>query len=307
MAFADCSFAPNLSGPDSSNGRKLTPMETQVTLARRIEALLQDRFGEQVPIDPSWPGLDRLESIIKHRVIRRYSDKAVDADLVRLICACALSSPSKSDLQQRDIVVVEDATIRRDIAALLPDMPFVGQAPVFLVFLANGRRLPKIAALRGKPFPNNHFDLVFNAATDAAIALATAVTAAEAMGLGACPISVIRDHAAKISEWLGLPERVIPFAGLCLGWPADAGRLSPRLPLAMTIHRDRFDEQDFEERLEAYDRRREQSAPYRQQRDVGVWGEAPEYGWSEEKARHYAQPQRKGFGDYVRNRGFSTE
>jgi nitroreductase len=278
-----------------------------MTLARRIEKLLQDRFGEQLAVDPAWPGLDRIEPIVKHRVIRRYSARPVDATLVRLICACALSAPSKSDLQQRDVVVVEDERTRRDIAALIPDMPWIGRAPVFLVFLANGRRITEIARLRGKPFPNDHFDLVFNAATDAAIALATAVTAAEAIGLGACPISVIRDHAARIGDWLGLPEKVIPFAGLCLGWPADDGRMSPRLPLAMTVHRDRFGEQDFEAALAAYDRRRDQAAPYREQRDTALWGEAQHYGWSEDKARQYATPQRGDFGAYIRNRGFSTE
>lgn len=278
-----------------------------MTLARRIEALLRDRFGEDLPIDPSWPGLDRVEPIVKHRVIRRYSPQSLDPGLVRLICACALSAPSKSDLQQRDIVIVEDQAIRRDIAALIPDMPWIGQAPAFLVFLANGRRLPQIAELRGKPFPNNHFDLVFNAATDAAIALATAVNAAEAMGLGTCPISVIRDHAPRIGEWLGLPERVIPFAGLCLGWPADEGRMSPRLPLTMTVHRDRFGERGVPAAIDGYDRRRERLAPYRAQRDTNLWGQATHYGWSEEKARHYAQPQRREFGSYVRSRGFSTE
>jgi nitroreductase len=278
-----------------------------VPLARQIEALLRDRFGEEVPVDPSWPGLEHVDHIVKHRVIRRYSPQPLDPGLVRLICACALSAPSKSDLQQRDIVVVEDAAIRRDIAALIPDMPWIGLAPAFLVFLGNGRRLPQIASLRGKPFPNDHFDLVFNAATDAAIALATAVTAAEAMGVGACPISVIRDHAARISDLLGLPERVIPFAGLCLGWPADNGRMSPRLPLTMTVHRDRFAEQDVPGTLDAYDRRREAAAPYRAQRDTQIWGEAANYGWSEEKARHYAQPQRSDFGGYVRSRGLSTE
>jgi nitroreductase/FMN reductase [NAD(P)H] len=278
-----------------------------MTFARRMEALLRDRFGEEVPVDPSWSGLDRLEPIVKHRVIRRYSAQAVEAGMVRLICAAALSAPSKSDLQQRDIVVVEDPLTRRAIADLIPDMPWIGQAPVFLVFLANGRRLAEIARLRGKPFPNDHFDLVFNAATDAAIALATAVAAAEALGLGACPISVIRDHAARIGELLALPDRVIPFAGLCLGWPADDGRLSPRLPLTMTVHQNHFDERDFPAAIAAYDRRRAQVAPYREQRDIGIWGKAPDYGWSEDKARQYAQPQRNDFGAYVRSCGFSTE
>ena len=107
-----------------------------MTVAQRIEALLQDRFGEKVPVDPSWPSLDRVESIIKHRVLRRYSAQPLDDGMVRLICACALSAPSKSDLQQRDIVVVEDPGIRSEIAALIPDMPWIGTAPAFLVFLA---------------------------------------------------------------------------------------------------------------------------------------------------------------------------
>ena len=273
----------------------------------RIEAVLQERFGEAVQADPGLPGLGSIESIVKHRVIRRYSDRAIDPALVRLVCACALSAPSKSDLQQRDILMVQDPQIRAAIAALIPDMPWVGQAPVFLVFLANGRRLPAIAERRGKPFPNGHFDLLFNAAADAAIALATAIVAAESVGLGCCPISVIRDHAATIGDLLRLPERVIPLAGLCMGWPAEAGKLSPRLPLHMTLHRDRFDDGNFDADLDAYDARRTQMQPYRSQRDTEQWGHAPHYGWSEDKARQYARAQRTDFGSYLRSRGFSMD
>src|SRR2546425_9897361 len=104
-------------------------------------------------------------------------------------------------------------------------------APFSLVFLAMGARLKRIAELRGKPFPNDHLDQFFNAAVDAGIVLATFIRAAEAVGLGCCPISVIRDHAASVSELLALPERVIPVSGLCVGWPAEPGHISPRLSL----------------------------------------------------------------------------
>jgi nitroreductase len=276
-------------------------------LATSIEASLELRFGERIAVDTALDGLERIDTIVKHRVIRRYSDKPVDPELLRLVCACALSAPSKSDLQQRDIVIVENPKMRKAIADLIPDMPFIGKAPCFLVFLANGRRLPALSELRGKTFANDHIDLLFNAVTDAALALGSAVTAADALGLATCPISVIRDHAAQIGEWLGLPERVIPLAGLCLGWPSDQGRMSPRLPLAMTVHRDRYDEQDWVPLLDAYDRRREAIAPYREQRDPMRFGEVPHYGWSEDKARQYAVPQRADFGAYVRGSGFSTD
>src|ERR1700745_2256893 len=180
--------------------------------AEAIRKDLAERFGEEIAVDAGLSGLDEIARITGHRVHRRYDGCPIDPALLRLLCACALSAPSKSDLQQRDIVVVENPATRQTIADLIPDSRGTAQAPVFLVFCANGRRMPRIAALRGKPFPNDHLDLLFNAATDAALALATSMDAARAVGLGCYPISVIRDHAARIGELLTLPEKVIPYA-----------------------------------------------------------------------------------------------
>jgi nitroreductase len=283
------------------------PVRSSAADVETIETALSKRFGESFSVDPTVPGLDGIARLANHRTIRRYSPRAVDRELLDLLCACAFSAPSKSDLQQRDILVVRDTSKRNTIADLIPDMPWIREAPVFLVFLANGRRLPHIAEARGKPFPNDHLDLFFNASVDAALALATFTIAAETVGLGCCPISVIRDHAAEISDLLALPARVAPIAGLCVGWPADAGYISPRLPLAVTLHEDRFDDRDLDAQIDRYDRRRAAAHPYRNQRDIARWGTAEGYGWSEDKARQYAEPQRAGFGAFVRGKGFRLD
>src|SRR5262249_31400364 len=210
--------------------------------ARRLEDMLTERFGATVAVDPDLAGLDELVRIAGHRVHRRFLDRAVEPGLVRLLCACALSAPSKSDLQQADILVVRDKDTQRAIAGLIIDMPWIADAPAFLVFLANGSRLPQIAEWRGKPFPNDHLDLFFNAAVDSALVLAPSLRAAAAVGLGCCPISAIRDHAGTISDMLALPQRVVPVAGLCVGWPIESGRITPRLGLETTVHEDRYDE-----------------------------------------------------------------
>ena len=272
-----------------------------------IGAALRERFGEEVPVPADLDGIERLARIAGRRVCRSYSDRPVEPDLLRLLCACALSSPSKSDLQQRDIVVVRDPDLRRRIADLLPHMPWVGTAPAFLIVCLNGRRIVRLADLRERPFPNDHLDLFFNATGDAAIALATCLAAAEAIGMGGCPISEVRNHAAAISAWLGLPERVVPFAGLCLGWPADEGRMAPRLPLSLTVHEDRYAEEPFAERTAAHDARCGALHAYPRQRSVERWGEAAHYGWSEDKTRQYAEPHRADFGAFVRAKGFSLE
>jgi nitroreductase len=275
--------------------------------AKSIEDALTERFGETFVVDPKLPGLDELARIAGQRSHRRFEPRAVEPALVRLLCACALSAPSKSDLQQRDILWVRDQEKQRAITALIPDMPWIADAPVFLVFLANGLRLPAIAQLRNKPFPNDHLDLFFNAAVDGALVLMSFMNAAAAVGLGCCPISAIRDRPDVVSDLLALPERVIPIAGLCVGWPAEAGGITPRLGLDATLHEDRYDTGDLARRLDAYDRRREARRPYRRQRAPERWGKAAAYGWSEDKARHYAEPFRTDFGAFVRAKGFRLD
>ena len=277
------------------------------TGVKAIAAALAERFGEDIAIDPALPGLDELAQIAGHRSHRRYLPRAIAPELLRLLCACALSAPSKSDLQQCDIVIVTDTAIRAGIVATIPDMPWIMDAPAFLVFVANGERLPMLAKLHDMPFPNDHLDQFFNAAVDAAIVLATFLRAASAVGLGCCPISAIRDHPQTVSDLLRLPQRVVPVAGLCVGWPAQAGEITPRLSLRTTVIENSYGERDLAKEIDAYDRRRAALRPYRRQRSPERWGEADFYGWSQDKARQYGVPTRADFGAFVRGKGFCLD
>src|SRR5579864_4624720 len=272
-----------------------------------IKAALMQRFGEAFAVDPELQGLDALAKIAGHRSQRRYLPRPIESSLLRLLCACALSAPSKSDLQQCDIVIVNDAAIRKGIVATIPDMPWIEEAPAFLVFVGNGHRLPTVSQLRRKPFPNDHLDQFFNASVDAAIVLATFVCAATAVGLGCCPSSAVRDRPEVVSELLRLPNRVVPVAGLCVGWPAEAGEITPRLSLQTTVIENGYGERDAAGEIDAYDRRRAALRPYRRQRSPERWGEADFYGWSEDKARQYGVPTRADFGAFVRGKGFCLD
>lgn len=276
-----------------------------VTVAARLEKALEERFGTRPAVDASLPGLDELARIAEHRSHRRYADRAVDPALLQLLFACALSAPSKSDLQQADIVHVADRSKVRAITALIPDMPWIAEAPVVLVFCANHRRIHQIAQWREIPFANDHLDHFMNSAVDAGIVMTTFIRAAEAVGLGACPISAIRNKPREVSELLGLPELVFPLAGLTVGYPAQEGRITPRLPLAVTVHTDRFDDSRVREHVEAYDKRRDALLPYRNPRRVEEYGKPDIYGWSDDKARQYSTPERADFGAFIREKKFN--
>jgi nitroreductase/FMN reductase [NAD(P)H] len=273
----------------------------------RLMAVLRARFGAAPALSQAPQGCEVLADMADRRVMRRYQEKPVDPALIETLCGVALSAPSKSDLQQADIVIVSDAAQRARLEALLPDNPWLKAAPVFLVFLGNNRRHRLFFEWRDRPFINDHLDPFFNAAVDAGIVLATFCTAADRAGLGSCPISAIRNHAAEVSEILGLPNHVFPVAGLGVGWPAFAGVMSPRLGLDVTVHHDRYDETALQKQVAAYDRRREQVQPYRTQRQVERFGQSDTYGWSEDKARQYSVPERANFGAFVRKIGFKLD
>ena len=274
-------------------------------MLERLLAALKARFGSAPALAEAPKGIEVLADMADRRVMRRYLDKPVDPALVETLCAVALSAPSKSDLQQADIVIVDDEGQRARLEALLPDNPWVKAAPVFLVFCANNRRHRLLYAWRGRPFVNDHLDPFFNASVDAGIVLATFVAAADRVGLGTCPISAIRNHPEQVSDVLGLPDHVLPVAALGAGWPSFAGVMSPRLGLDVTVHHDRYDEAGLREKIAAYDKRRAAVQPYKNQRFTETFGESDSYGWSEDKVRQYSVPERAGFGAFVRKKGFS--
>lgn len=273
---------------------------------KTLKELLDLRFGDMGDVPDTLAENEAVRRLAGRGVVRRFKPEPLPQGMLDTLAAVALSAPSKSDLQQRDILIVEDQTIRDRINALLKDQDWIPACPHFLVFLGNNRRQRQVHEWRGHAFANDHLDAFFNAAVDAAIALEAFVAAAEAAGLGCCPVSVIRNHAEEVSGLLGLPDHVFPVAGLGVGTPATPPFVAARLPLGLTVHRDRYTAAT-DEQVRAYDRRRNGIFPYRAQRNVAKFGTAAEYGWSDEKARHYAVPERADFGAYVKRRGFRLE
>jgi nitroreductase len=270
---------------------------------------LRARFGldvvlgnGEVPDDP-W-----LRQMLMRRTQRRYAERAVPDSLVRLLLAAAFSASSKSDFQQASVIWLKDPARRARLAALFPDMPWIGAAPVFLVFLGDARRLERLGALRGHPQGNGALEGFFNAAVDGALVMQSCILAAETLGLGTCPISVLRNRIAEVAPILELPDKVFPVAGLCLGYPAQQGFVSMRLPLEASVHVDAYDDSGLAEAVDSYDRRRDaRHSIADRQRAPERFGTADFYGWSEDKARQAVTQEGAGFATWLKAHGFTFD
>lgn len=266
---------------------------------------LEFRYSETFKTGPTSDLPQLVQTMIRRGSCRQFKPDPVDGKLVRFLCSVALAAPTKSDLQQRDIILLEDADSRARLIDLIGTEAWVRDVPGLAVFCGNNRRQRLLHKMRGHAFVNDHLDAFFNAAVDAGIALSAFVTAAEALGLGCCPISAVRNSPEAVSALLGLPDHVFPVAGLAFGYPtASTPKISMRLPLSATVHTDRYCEEDIEARIAAYDAAREEAQPYSNTRAADIFGDSDAYGWSEDKSRQYALPERQSFGAFVRSKGF---
>ena len=270
--------------------RDMTPEDWQ--------RLYSQRYGlELTGTQTSDSRLAPVQTIVNRRTHRRYRDQPIDDAIFELLKCAAQSAPSKSDLQQYSVIEVNNAEIREAIAALMPKMPWVGTAPRLLVFCGDLRRNRRLTAFRGYEYASDNADSFLNAAVDASIAMTSMINAAESIGLGCCPISVIRDHLETVTTLLDIPTGVFPVAGLTIGWPADNGHASMRLPPALVFHRDRYDDSQLEDEIEAHDARRHERfaiAPDRQ-RNADRYGVQETCRWSDNVARQLSVAERVQF------------
>lgn len=280
-------------------------------MAQTSKSDLQNALDARYRDAPQVPEHDGFASQLTQMALRgscrAFQDKPVALEVLQTLCAVALASPTKSDLQQRDIILVTSQGPRDTLAEMVSGQAWVAGAPVIAVFCGNGRRQRQLHDWNEVPFANDHLDSLFNATADAAIALGAFVTAAEAAGLGCCPISAVRNEPQAVSDLLHLPDHVFPFAGLAIGYPAGKAPISKRLPLRVTVHHDRYTEGDVKSAVEAYDADRAATQPYDKQRFVETFGEDPNYGWSTDKVRQYSQSERSSFGAFIRAKGFRLD
>ena len=148
-------------------------------MTETLADLYEARFGEATDLGKDRSAEGEIARQLAHRSHRRWADKPVDDDLLQLLFAAALSIPTKSDLMQYAVLHVEDQAKKDRVAKLIPSMAWIADAPVFLVFCGDGRRIRKVCELRGTDFAHEEIDSFFNPTVDAALAMSAFIRAAE--------------------------------------------------------------------------------------------------------------------------------
>lgn len=213
---------------------------------------------------------DIIRSLLAHRSIRSYSARPVEENKLEQIVKAVQSAPNWVNFQLASIVAVKDPSRRRLFSRLCGNQPCIAEAPVFLVFCADYYRV-QLACQRKKQRMENimkDIDTLIVGAHETGIAIATAVVAAEGLGLGTVVIGDIRKNPKEVIQELDLPPFVMPMLGLCIGYASHDPGLKPRLPRQAVYFEERY-QHDLDACLDEYD---ETYARYLKEHDrAGNW------------------------------------
>lgn len=224
---------------------------------------------------------ETIELIKNHRTYRDFDEGyELPDEQLQEILAAARQAPSWMNGQMYSIIVIRDKHIREQLVAWNPGNPHMLKSSVFLLFVADLYRTKLVAEAYQTGYPvDKGLDSLLTATTDTALALQNAVTAVEAMGLGAVVVGSVRKNIEEISRLLKLPDYVLPIAGISIGKPIVEMNVKPRLPEQAVIHYDTYQPYGYDV-LEDYDKTMEEFAEAREtkkwtQKFADYFGEAP--------------------------------
>ncbi|WP_136795215.1 nitroreductase family protein [Desulfosediminicola ganghwensis] len=169
--------------------------------------------------------MDVFDAINTRRSIRSYTDQPVSDEMVQDIIKAGMLAPSAGNQRPWHFIVIRD----QELLAKVPDFQsyakMVTKAPVSILVCGDPE---------GKKWPDFW-------PQDCSAALQNMLLAARGLGLGTvwAGIYPLEERIVATRNLFGIPENVIPFAIMPIGWPKDEFTAKDRFEPEL-IHHDRW-------------------------------------------------------------------
>lgn len=196
-----------------------------------------------------------IQELIKRKSVRVFTGEPISKEKKELILTAATQAPTAGNQQLYTIIDVTDRKLKEKLAVTCDNQPFIAEADMVLVFVADCQKWYEGFKDAGaKPRNPGAGDLML-AVTDTAIAAQNAVVAAESLGIGSCYIGDIMENAEIHKEILHLPEYTFPAVMLVFGYPTKQQMLREkpeRVEVSHVVHENAYRVMDAAERKEMW-------------------------------------------------------
>lgn len=174
--------------------------------------------------------MDYKDLVKKRHSIRAFQNKKVPDDKLQTILEAIRLAPSAGNLQAYEVILVKNrTTIDKLATTTFRPQPYLTQASVVLVFMANPERSAARFVERGTSL---------YCIQDATIAITQAHLAVANEGLGSVWIGSFDEE--KTRKILGIPTNIRPIAFLPIGYPAEKPVVKERRELSDLIHQEKY-------------------------------------------------------------------
>ncbi|MFS0863437.1 oxygen-insensitive NADPH nitroreductase [Fredinandcohnia sp. 179-A 10B2 NHS] len=245
-----------------------------------------------------------IDTIMNHRSIRKFEEKALSEDQIRTIVESAQAASTSSFIQAYSIIGVKDKGRKQQLAEIAGNQTYVAENGHFFVFCADLHRHQVLSQMENRDITTSlqSTEKFMVAVIDAALAAQNAVIAAESMGLGACYIGGLRNNLEDVCQVLKVPERVIPLFGIAVGYPDQEPGKKPRLPYEHVYHEDEYqqDEKVYVKQLQEYNKI---ISEYYLERTDGKRSDT----WTEQMVNMLEKPKRMYMKEFVKKQGYDLE
>ncbi len=173
---------------------------------------------------------DTINVLMNRRSVRAFTDEPISDANREAILNAAFRAPTAGNQQLYTIIDIKDQNHKKELAVLCDNQPFIADAKLVLVFIADPLKWYNAYLAEGlSPRPLDVGDLML-AISDANIAAQNAVVCAQSLGIGSCYIGDIMENYEGVRELLALPKQVFPACMLVFGHPTEGQKSRPLLP-----------------------------------------------------------------------------
>lgn len=193
-----------------------------------------------------------LDFIGNHRSIRKFTEKQIDIELLKLLITKAQYASTSSFLQPYSVIRVNNKENRKKLSLLSGDQKYIESCSEFLVFCADLKRLTSVSAMHDTDVKTGYTEPFILSTVDASLFAQNVMLGAESLGLGGVFIGGIRNNPEEVCKLLEIPSEVYPVFGMCLGYPNQDPDTKPRLPVDIILKEEKYTEDDLD-LLNSYD------------------------------------------------------
>lgn len=160
------------------------------------------------------------EALTRRRSVRSFSAKPVPSALIEKLIEAARFAPTARNIQPWEFIAVTGKGMLQELSALAPNGRFIADAACCIAVFCQETKYYL---------------------EDGCAATVNILTAAHALGLGACWVAGDKkDYCPKVAQMLAVPQGYKLVSLIAIGYPAENSGDPPKRPLSELLHWEKF-------------------------------------------------------------------